>query len=295
VKSLEEKIRNRVIALIDELADRAECDIMADLASPLVVHMIGDLLGIPEEDRPQITSWAEALSFPDDTEFAYAPGDEIFAAAGAYLMNLLQERHADPQDDLITAIGRTTYKGEAMPPEDQVGIFIQLVAAAIDSTRATIGTGLSALLEHPEQLEKIVRDPSLIPSAVEEMLRWAPAFNYFRRTATRDTELHGTTIRAGDALILWYCSGNRDLQAVHRPEVFDITRGSQAACPHQAFGGGGRHFCLGGSLAREEIKIFFEEFTHRLTDVEFAATPERVRSTLMNAYKRVPVRFTCID
>jgi cytochrome P450 len=291
VTDLESKIRERVTSLLEGVVDQGECDVMSDLASPLVVHMIGDLLGVPEEDRQELTIWTEALSFPDDAELAHIGGDDVIAAAATYLMNLLRERLANPQEDLITAIGQATYKGEVMPPSDQVGVFIQLVVAAIDSTRATIGTGIRALLENPEQLEALSRTPSLIPSAVEEMLRWAPAFNYFRRTATRETDLHGSTIKAGDALILWYCSGSRDSLVVERPDTFDITRGSRTACPHQAFGGGGRHFCLGGTLARQELQIFFEEFTRRLTDVKLADPPVRARSILMNAYKRVPITF----
>ena len=291
VTDLESKIRERVTSLLEGVVDQGKCDVMSDLASPLVVHMIGDLLGVPEEDRQELTIWTEALSFPDDAELAHIGGDDVIAAAATYLMNLLRERLANPQGDLITAIGQATYKGEIMPPSDQVGVFIQLVVAAIDSTRATMGTGIHALLDNPDQLEAISRTPSLIPSAVEEMLRWAPAFNYFRRTATRETQLHGSTIKAGDALILWYCSGSRDSRVIERPDTFDITRGSQTARPHQAFGGGGRHFCLGGTLARQELQIFFEEFTRRLTNVQLADSPVRARSILMNAYKRVPITF----
>jgi cholest-4-en-3-one 26-monooxygenase len=294
VQNLENTIRERATTLIDRIADRGACDVMNDLASPLVVHMIGDLLGVPDADRARLTLWAEALSFPDDVEFAHVQSDEVIAASGAYLMELLQARMANPQDDLITAIGHTSYHSEVMPPEDQVGVFIQIVVAAIDSTRATIGTGITTLLEHPDQLEALTQDPSLMPSAVEEMLRWAPAFNYFSRTATRDTELHGYTIGAGDTVVLWYCSGSRDPRVVDRPDVFDITRSARASCPHQAFGGGGRHFCLGGSLARQELTVFFEELTRRLTDLQLTAPPERVRSNLMNSYKRVPIRFTAI-
>jgi cytochrome P450 len=290
VRELQHTIRERVTGLIDAFIDRGDCELVADFAKPLVVHMIGDLLGVPEEDRDRLALWADALTAPDDPELAHIDTHAVVVESGTYLLELLHERQARPHEDLISALAQTASDGEAISAADQVGIFLQLVAAAIDSTRSTISTGTRALIEHPDQFRALREDPSLVPGAVEEMLRWAPAFNAFRRTARTDTEIGGVAIGKGQAMMLWYASGSRDPRAIDRPDSFDIRRGE--ACPHQAFGGGGRHFCLGSGLARQELVVVFEELAHRIHEIRLAEPPARTWSRLINGYKRMPITFT---
>jgi cholest-4-en-3-one 26-monooxygenase len=200
------------------------------------------------------------------------------------------ERAERPAEDLITALGLAAYDGRAMPVEEQIGVFAQLFAAGIDSTKSTICNGILTLTGHPDQLALVRGDPGLVCGAVEEILRWRPPFTHQRRTATRDTELGGQQIGQGESVVMWLQSSSRDPRAIARPDVFDITRGA-AQCPHQAFGGGGRHFCIGAGLARLELITFFEEFLSRVDAVVLTGRPERIRSCFVDGYKRVPVRL----
>jgi cytochrome P450 len=290
VRQMEDKIRERVNVLIDGFIEEGACELVGDFSAALVVHMIGDLLGVPEEDRDRLAVWADALTAPEDPELAHIGTHDVFVESATYLAGLLEERMARPQEDLISALGQLAYCDDPMSPQDQVGIFLQLVVAAIDSTRSTISSGTRALIEHPQQLKALQRDPTLIAGAVEEMLRWAPAFMGFRRTATKDTELGGISIRTGEALMLWLSSGCRDPRVIDRPDEFDALRAP--ACPHQAFGGGGRHFCLGSGLARQELVVVFEEFTRRLSNIQLAEPPTRSLSRLIDGYRRMPITFT---
>ncbi|WP_205695626.1 cytochrome P450 [Conexibacter sp. SYSU D00693] len=290
VRDLEPVIRERTRALIDAVLDAGECDVCTDLAGPLANATMSDLLGVPEADRPQINRWTDAFLARHDELAGGMAGDEAMAATAVYLDGLLREREAHPQDDLITALGLATYDGEPMPREEQIGVFSQLFAAGIDSTKATMANGLKALLEHPRQLALLQRDLSLVPAAVEEVLRWNPPFTHQRRTATRDTELGGQTIFAGDSVVMWLQSSSRDPRAIDRPDVFDVTRGAKG-CPHHAFGGGGRHFCLGAGLARLELTVFFEELLSRMRAITLTGDVERIRSCFVDGLKRMPIAF----
>ena len=165
--------------------------------------------------------------------------------------------------------------------------FFLLMAAGNDSTKATYCSGMRALMKHPEQKQMLIDDPSLIPDAVEESLRMYPAFAHFRRTATCDTELHGQKIREGEKVVMWYVSSNRDEARYEDPDRFDITRKAE----HQAFGAGGRHFCLGTALARLELKVLIEETLERYPQIEEAGPPAAVESLFLNQLKRLPVRL----
>jgi cytochrome P450 len=165
--------------------------------------------------------------------------------------------------------------------------FFLLMAAGNDSTKATFCSGMRALMQDREQMQLLLDDPSLIPNAVEESLRMFPAFAHFRRTATRDTELHGQKIREGEKVVMWYVSSNRDETRYEDPDRFDVTRNPE----HQAFGAGGRHFCLGTALARLELRILFEETLKRYPAMELAGAPTVVESVFVNQLKTLPVRL----
>jgi cytochrome P450 len=208
---------------------------------------------------------------------------EIFERCG----RLIAERRERPTDDLTSVLVHAEIDGERLAEHEIVMGFFLLVAAGNDSTKATYCSGMRALIEHPEHRQMLVDDPSLIPSAVEESLRMFPAFAHFRRTATRDTELGGQAIGEGEKVVMWYVSSNRDESRYEDPDRFDVTRNPE----HQAFGAGGRHFCLGAALARLELRILFEETLARFPQIEFAGTPEYAESQFINQLKTLPVRL----
>lgn len=290
VRRLEETIRARAVRLVEAVLDDGSCDLVGDLAGPLATATVCDLLGAPDEDHAQLARWTDAFLSGDDEVAGGMRGDEALALTAAYLAGLMAERAASPADDLITRLGQATYQGTPMPPEDQVGVFAQLFAAGIDSTRNTIGNGVLALLEHPDQLALLRRSPELVPAAVEEILRWNPPFTHMRRTATREVELGGQRIAEDESVVVWLQSSSRDPRVIDRPDVFDITRGA-GRCPHHAFGGGGRHFCLGAGLARLELRVFFEVFLSRVEDLRVTGPAERIRSCFVDGRRRIPIAF----
>jgi cholest-4-en-3-one 26-monooxygenase len=200
---------------------------------------------------------------------------------------LIAERREQPTNDLTSVLVHADLDGQRLEEHEIVMGFFLLVAAGNDSTKATYCSGMRALMDHPDQRRLLLEDPSLIPSAVEESLRMFPAFAHFRRTATQDAELGGQPIRKGEKVVMWYASSNRDESRYENPERFDVTRNPE----HQAFGAGGRHFCLGAALARLELRILFEETLARFPAVEAAGPPEYAESPFINQLKTLPVRL----
>jgi cholest-4-en-3-one 26-monooxygenase len=208
---------------------------------------------------------------------------EIFERCRA----MIADRRENPTDDLTSVLVHAEVDGERLTEDEIVMGFFLLVAAGNDSTKATYCSGMRALMEHPDQRQLLLDDPSLIPGAVEEALRMFPAFAHFRRTATRDTELGGREIKQGDKVVMWYVSSNRDETRYEDPDRFDVRRDE----PHQAFGAGGRHFCLGAALARLELKVLFEETLARYPRIEPAGPTATVESPFINQLKTLPVRL----
>jgi cytochrome P450 len=287
----EDAIREITTAALDHLGDRDECDLVEEVAQPVVSRVIGSFMGIPPEDD---AIWARLMNAtlgagdpdvnPEGPE-AVMQRDipEIFERC----RRLIAERRETPTDDLTSVLVHAEIDGQRLEEHEIVMGFFLLVAAGNDSTKATYASGMRALIEHPEERQKLVDDPSLIPSAVEESLRMYPAFAHFRRTATADAELGGQQIREGDKVVMWYVSSNRDETRYTEPDRFDATRNPD----HQAFGAGGRHFCLGAALARLELKVLFEETLARYPRMELAGKPEYVESPFVNQLKRLPVRL----
>jgi cholest-4-en-3-one 26-monooxygenase len=201
---------------------------------------------------------------------------------------LIAERRSNPTDDLTSVLVHAELDGERLEEHEIVMGFFLLMAAGNDSTKATYCSGMRALMENREQWEMLVADPSLVPGAVEESLRMFPAFAHFRRTATRDTELGGESIQEGDKVVMWYVASNRDPGRFPEPDRFDIARDPN---PHQAFGAGGRHFCLGAALARLELRVLFEETAARYPRIDFDGAPEYVVSPFVNQLRTLPVRL----
>lgn len=284
-------IRAIVDRALDGVAERGECDLITDIGKHVTARVIGSLLGTPPEDDEQLVEWSNSIVGFEDPDYRpdFQALSEELSAAFEYVLPQVLERRENPSDDLVSALAHAEIDGERLTDEEMVLTFGLLMAAGNDSTRAVFGSSMLALIEHPDQRRLLIDNPDLIDDAVEECLRCFPAFSYMRRTATRDVELHGRTIKEGDKLALWYVSGNRDETVYDDPERFDITRGR---VQHQAFGAGGRHFCLGAALARLELKTMLQRTLARFPDMELAGEPVRAHSLFLNQHKSIPVRFT---
>ncbi|HTZ63777.1 MAG TPA: cytochrome P450 [Solirubrobacteraceae bacterium] len=302
----EDEIRAIVTAVLDRLDGQPTCDLVSDVAQPVVTRVIGSFMGIPSDEDGV---WARLINAmmatadrdlnPDGIEAGAARNTaELFERCG----KLIAERRARPTDDLTSVLVHAEVDGQRLAEHEIVMGFFLLMAAGNDSTKATYCSGMRALIENPDQRELLLDDPSLVPNAVEESLRMFPAFSHFRRTATRDTELHGQRIKAGDKVVMWYVSSNRDATRYEDPDRFDVRRwldpirspqagATRTRAEHQAFGAGGRHFCLGTALARLELRILFEETLSRYPAMEIAGTPTVVESIFVNQLKTLPVRL----
>jgi len=287
----EPAIRAIVVDVLDRLDGRGEADLVTEVAQPVVSRVIGSFMGIPPEDDAawaRLMNSALAVGDPDisprGVEALYQEDiPELFERCRA----LIAERRARPTDDLTSVLVHAEVDGEKLDEQEIVmGCFL-LMAAGNDSTKATYCSGMRALLGQPEQRRLLLDDPSLTSSAVEEALRMFPAFAHFRRTATRDTELGGQPIREGDKVVMWYVSSGREEARYEQPDRFDVRRNPE----HQAFGAGGRHFCLGTALARLELRVLFEETLARFPEMELAGEPTWVLSTFVNQLKTLPVRL----
>jgi cytochrome P450 len=287
----EDAIRAIAVRVLDRLDGRETCDLVSDVAQPVVSRVIGSFMGIDEEDD---AIWARLMNStlgaadpdlnPDGFEGAIEKDlPEIFERC----RQLIAARRANPTDDLTSVLVNAEVDGEKLEEHEIVMGFFLLMAAGNDSTKATYCSGMRALLEDREQMRLLLEDPALIPDAVEESLRMFPAFAHFRRTATCDTELHGQKIREGEKVVMWYVSSNRDETRFEDPDRFDLRRKAE----HQAFGAGGRHFCLGTALARLELKVMLEETLKRFPTIELDGKPAAVESLFLNQLKSLPVRL----
>src|SRR3954464_7854422 len=287
----EDEIRAIVVDVLDRLEGRETCDLVTDVAQPVVARVIGSFMGIPpEEDEiwARIMNTMMAAGDPDLNPEGTASVmekevPELFARCG----RLIAERRENPTDDLTSVLVHAEIDGQRLEEHEIVMGFFLLMAAGNDSTKATYCSGMRALLSDPAERQKVLDDPSLVPSLVEESLRMFPAFAHFRRTATRDTQLGGQKIREGDKVVMWYVSSNRDEDVYEDAEHFDVARNPE----HQAFGAGGRHFCLGTALARLELRILFEETLKRFPEMEMVGEPAHVESPFVNQLKTLKVRL----
>ncbi|UTI63949.1 cytochrome P450 [Paraconexibacter antarcticus] len=287
----EPAIREITDRVMLSLAGREECDLVTDLAQPVVARVIGSFMGLdPEDDKP----WADAIN----TLLGF--GDPVLNPGGIdqlvmehippmyeKCMKLVAARRANPTEDMMSVLVFAEIDGDMLTDLEIFAGFVLMMAAGNDSTKATYTSTMRALMEHPDQRRLLLDDLSLVPSAVEEALRMFPAFAHFRRTATKDTVLGGCPIKKGDKVAMWYPSSNRDEDRYEDPDRFDVTRNPE----HQAFGAGGRHFCLGTALARLELKILVEETVKRFPQMSIAGEPSWVISQFSSQLKHLPVRL----
>ncbi len=298
IAGLEARIRAICTTIMAGAAQQRDVEFVHDVTASLPSQVIGELVGLPREDWPKIHRWAEMNTSGQDPDVAGEGSDSGDAGAdGAgdgnmqmamYAIELAARRRLEPpREDLTSLILGTEFGGTLMSDIDFASFFVQLVTAGNDTTKTMLSSGLLALLQHPEQLAELRADPSLVAGAVEEILRWANPLHYFRRTASADTELAGTSIAEGDKVAMIYTSANRDETVFDDPDRFDIHRRPN---PHVSFGIG-EHFCLGVHLARLEARVFFEELLATFPTIELRGEPRRTRSNLNNALKSLPVRL----
>ncbi len=288
VRQMEDAVRARVTRVIDAVIETGACDFVTDIAVPVPLGMLAELMGVPDEDIPRLYEWSEQIEAAQlSSESAAAL--ETFGEMAAYLHEQIQRQVESGEDSLVTRLRAAEVDGERLDDSEILVFFGLLVFAGNDTTRNTTATGMLALLEHPEQWELLCADSSLIETAVEEILRYTSVVNYFCRTATHDTDVDGQAIAEGDRVMIWYTSSSRDESVYEDPQRFNVTRSEQA---HKAFGGGGRHFCLGAGLAKLELRVIFEELARRMPDLTLGGPPVRLRSAWANSLTAMPVSFS---
>jgi len=310
VAGIEERFRKFTIECIDHVARRGECDFVRDIAVPMPIEVIADLLGIPKTDRAKLHHWSDTMIMSDgnyDNPEVMTKAADAFAEYVAYIESTIEDRRKDPKEDLVSILvhardggilGETEVVNAARMPSEQATamakdeltmFLVTLLIAGNETTRNALSGGMSQLIENPAERQKLVDDPALIPTAVEEIVRYISPVLNFARTATQDTELRGRKIQKGEKVLLMYPSANRDADVFPDPDAFKVDRDPN---PHVAFGIG-NHFCLGANLARMEIRVVLEEVLRRMPDMTYTDGPPSVHpSLLVRSYTRMPVRFT---
>lgn len=297
----EEWLRGVVRHRLEGTLARAEFDLVEELAAPIPIRVLGHILGLPEEELARLVLLGDRLIADTEPELVgdlayrgeqpedrYKPfgspwADELCSLGRAHYA----DRRECPRDDVLTLIANGEIDGQPLSERDLDNMFALLIVAGNETTRQAIALGALALARYPEEYARLRADRSLLPSAVEELLRFASPVWFFRRTAATDTELRGIRIAAGDKVVVWFAAANRDADKYPHPHRLDVGRNP---ADHLTFGRGGPHFCLGAHLAKLELRVFFEEFVDRVASIELRGQPERIRSNFVNGLKRLPVR-----
>jgi cytochrome P450 len=304
IKAYELALRELTAAVLDNALPLGEFDFIEEVAKQLPIRVLARLLGAPDEDTDRLIDWGDRMIGNTDPELADVLSDgpesdqyrmlpfrspaslELFE----YAHQIAAARRRAPEEDLVSKLVQSEIEGERLTEQEIDAMFLLLVVAGNETTRQAIAHGMLALAEHREQWRRLADDPQLVWTAgADEILRWSSPVLHFRRTATRDVELGGQTIRAGDKVVVWYVSANFDEEVFADPLRFDVGRQPN---PHITFGGGGPHFCLGAHLAKLEVQVMFDALLPRLADIELTGRPERMRTNFTNALKRMPVRVT---
>ena len=292
MRALKVRVDQLARDFVDQMFRRGgECDFVQEVAVNFPLYVIMSLLGIPESDFARMLTYTQELFGSDDTELQRGATMEERGLAlfdmFTYFNEITAARRAQPTEDLASAIANARIDGEPLSDIDTVSYYLIVATAGHDTTSATISGGLHALIEHPDQLHRLQREPALLPLAVEEMIRWVTPVKEFMRTARQDTVVRGVPIAAGESVLLSYPSGNRDEDVFTDPFTFDVGRDPNK---HVAFGYG-VHFCLGAALARMEINSFYAELLPRLTSVELAGTAEHTATIFVGGLKHLPIRY----
>jgi len=289
----EPKVRAIVTSLLDEVANRGRCDFVVDLAAKLPLAVICEMVGVPRQDWQLMFDLTNRVLGGSDPEYQDGKSVDDTVNEGrmrmlAYFIDLIGKRQGTRGDDLLSVLLDAEIDGEKLSFQDILEFCFLLIVAGNETTRNATSGGLLALCEHPDQRQRLLEHPELLPSAVEEILRWTSPVMHMSRVATRDTEIRGVPIKAGQRIVMWYPSANRDEEVFPDGDRFDIARQPN---DHIAFGIG-EHFCLGAGYARLELRVMFEELFRRMPDIELDGKPERLQSSFIGGIKHMPVRFT---
>jgi cholest-4-en-3-one 26-monooxygenase len=310
VSGIEQRFRQFTIDTVEKVMRTGECDFVHDIAVPMPIEVIADLLGIPKTDRGKLHHWSDTMIMSDgnyDNADVMMKAADAFAEYVAYIESTIEDRRKDPKEDLVSIlvhardggiIGETNVVNAAKMPSEQATemakdeltmFLVTLLIAGNETTRNALSGGMSQLIENPDERRKLIESPALIPMAVEEIVRFVSPVLNFARTATQDTELRGRKIKQGEKVLLMYPSANRDADVFTDPDAFKVDRDPN---PHVAFGIG-NHFCLGANLARMEIRVVLEEVLKRMPDMEYSDGPPKVHpSLLVRSFTHMPVKFT---
>src|ERR1700722_7896938 len=298
IGQLEQKIHATADDIIDAVIEKGEADFVTDIAAELPLVVIADLLGVPQEDRHNMFDWSNRMIGRLDSEYAedesLALDDPEYAtqaalALYAYAADLYSKKRLDPHEDLMSVLTQVELEGDKLSELELELFFLLLTVAGNETTRNLISGAMYTFFQNPDQWTKLREDRTLMPKAVEEMLRYVTPVMNFRRQTTKATELRGQKIEADQKVVFFHISGNRDEDVFENPNVFDIAR---PPSPHMAFGGGGPHFCLGANLARMEIRVMFEHLLDRLPDMRQDGDIQRLQSSFINGVKHLPVAFS---
>jgi cytochrome P450 len=294
-------VREQARLVLDRGLPQGEFDFVEEISRELPIRVLARIMGVPEPDLPMCVELGDAMIAQADPEYSRAVIDKedtseyrllpFRSPAAVELMayghQLGEQRRADPRDDLVTKLVQSEVDGERLTKAQFDNFFCLLIVAGNETTRHAITHGTKALLDHPDQWQRLRDEPELMPLAAEEILRYGSPTMHFRRTATQDLQIHDTTIKQGDKVVVWFVSGNYDEEVFPNAERFDVGRDPN---PHMAFGSGGPHVCLGAHLARLEVRVMFEEMVPRLKSLEVTGPIERLRSNFINGIKHMPVR-----
>ncbi len=290
VAALEDHIREIARDLIDNAIACGDCDFVTQIAADLPLRVIAEMVGVPAEDRQRVFDWSNTMVGNQDPEYGNSIEKATQAAMEMYMYWewLAGQRRAERREDLISALLEAEVEGQQLTNVEIDAFLLLLTVAGNETTRNLISGAMLTFFENRAQWERLLERPELLVTGVEEMIRYITPVMYFRRTATRDVEIHGRTLREGEKLTLWYIAANRDPEVFPEPHRFDVGRTPNM---HIGFGTGGPHFCLGANLARLEIRVMFEELLARVPDMEQTGPAERLRSAFINGIKHLPVRF----
>jgi cholest-4-en-3-one 26-monooxygenase len=290
INQLEARIHAATDGIIDSVIESGEADFVTDIAAELPLIVIAELLGVPDEDRHRMFDWSNRMIGSEDPEYqttgeaAQQASMELYA----YASELFAVKRAEPREDLMSVLTEVEIDNEKLTELQLELFFLLLTVAGNETTRNLVSGAMAAFFEHPEQWEKLRNDRTLLPSAVEEMLRYVTPVMNFRRQTTKALELGGQHIEPDSKVVFFHISANRDEAVFDDPQAFDITRNPN---PHIAFGAGGPHFCLGANLARMEIRVMFEHLLDRIPDMQAAGDVQRLQSPFISGVKHIPVQF----
>jgi len=289
LQRIESDLRVRAVGIVEAALAKRACDFLVDVAAELPLQAVAQLVGVPQQDRHALMNWANVTLDYEDREVGEITERQAQASARMfeYGSNLLQHKLTQPADDLLSIVTHARIDGEPLTEGEQRMFFSLIIAAGSETTRNSIAVGMLAMMQNPDAWEQLRGDRSVLPTAVEEMLRWASSTPYNRRTATRDVVFGGRPIKAGDKVTLWWASANRDESAFTDPYTFDVTRNPN---PHLAFGRGG-HFCLGAALARMEMRVIFDVLLDRVARATLTGPISYVRSNKHAGVRNMPVRL----